>query len=145
MTMTLHSSQQRVAVNVARSDLPTPRARARARQRREQERVAHKKERRIRRRERREQRDKEYRLHEQQGLSPPMISEYSSSGEGEEEESDGGQAPLRGGSLRLPHREPRRDKCLGRAWKCPPLGGLWKRRCAPRRHRRAPWRHPGVL
>jgi hypothetical protein len=52
-----------------------------------------KKERRIRRRERREQRDEEYRLCEQQGLSPPASSDYSSSGEGEEEESDGGQAP----------------------------------------------------
>jgi hypothetical protein len=65
----------------------------RAAQRREQERVARKKERRIRRRERREQRDEEYQLLEQQGLSPPATSEYSSLGEGEEEESDGGQAP----------------------------------------------------
>jgi hypothetical protein len=37
--------------------------------------------------------DEEYHLREQQGLSPPATSEYSSSGEGEEEESDGGQAP----------------------------------------------------
>jgi hypothetical protein len=62
-------------------------------QRREQERAARKKERRIRWRERQEQRDEEFRLHELQGLSPPATSEYSSSGEGEEEESDGGQPP----------------------------------------------------
>jgi hypothetical protein len=51
------------------------------------------KERRIQRWEHREQRDEEFRLREQQGLSPPATSEYSSSGEGEEEESDRGQAP----------------------------------------------------
>jgi hypothetical protein len=56
-----------------------------------------KKERRTRRRERREQRDEEYRLREQQGLSPLVTSEYSSLGE--EEESDGGHALLRGGIL----------------------------------------------
>jgi hypothetical protein len=65
-----------------------------------------KKERRTRRRERREQRDEEYRLREQQGLSPLVTSEYSSLGE--EEESDGGHAPLRGGILHPPHREPQR-------------------------------------
>jgi hypothetical protein len=68
---------------------PSPRAA----QRREQEWATRKKERRIRRRECREQRDEEYRLREQQGLSPLATSEYSSLGEGEEEESDGGQAP----------------------------------------------------
>jgi hypothetical protein len=57
-----------------------------------QERVAHKKEKRIRRRERREQQDEEYRLHEQQGLSPPVTPENSSSGELEEESGEG-QAP----------------------------------------------------
>jgi hypothetical protein len=62
-------------------------------QQREQERAAWKKERGIRLRERREQRDEEFRLHEQQGLSPPVMSEYSSEEEEEEEESDGGQAP----------------------------------------------------
>jgi hypothetical protein len=67
--------------------------RVRAAQRREQERATHKKERRIRWQERREQRDKEYQLREQQGLCPPTTLEYSSPGEGEEEESDGGQAP----------------------------------------------------
>jgi hypothetical protein len=66
---------------------------ARAVQRRVQERAARKKERRIQWRERLEQRDEEYRLRDQQGLSPPVTSEYSSSGEGEEEESDRGQAP----------------------------------------------------
>jgi hypothetical protein len=56
-----------------------------------QERVARKKERRIRWREHREQRDEEYQLREQQGLSPLATSEYTSSGE--EEESDEGQPP----------------------------------------------------
>jgi hypothetical protein len=32
-------------------------------------------------------------VREQQGLSPPATSEYSSSGEGEEEESDRGSPP----------------------------------------------------
>jgi hypothetical protein len=79
-------------VDAARSDPPTPRARARAAQRREQE-LAARKERRIRQWERREQRDKEYRLCEKQGLSSPSASEYSSSGEREEEESDRGEGP----------------------------------------------------
>jgi hypothetical protein len=81
-TVTFRSSQQRVAVNAARFDPPTPRARAR------------KKERRTRRWERREQRDEEFPLRERQGLSPPATSEYLSSGEGEEEESDEGAGPL---------------------------------------------------
>jgi hypothetical protein len=55
-----------------------------AAQRQEQERAARKKERRIRQRERWEQRDEEYRLRKQQGLSPPATSEYSLSGVGEE-------------------------------------------------------------
>jgi hypothetical protein len=58
-------------------------------QQREQERAACKKAKRIRRRECREQRSEEFRLREQQGLSSPATSEYSSSDE-EEEESDGG-------------------------------------------------------
>jgi hypothetical protein len=61
-----------------------------AAQRHEQERATRKKEKRIRRRERREQRSEEFRLCEQQGLSSPATSEYSSSDE--EEESDGGRA-----------------------------------------------------
>jgi hypothetical protein len=67
MALTFHSSQQRVTVNIAQSDLPTPQARARtcAAQWREQERAARKKERRVWRRERREQRDEEFRLREQ--------------------------------------------------------------------------------
>jgi hypothetical protein len=95
-TVTFRSSQQRVAVNAARFDPPTPRARARMRvaQRRKQERAARKKERRTRRWERREQRDEEFPLRERQGLSPPATSEYLSSGEGEEEESDEGAGPL---------------------------------------------------
>jgi hypothetical protein len=80
-----------VTVHAARSDPPTPRVRsvARAAQRREQERAAWAKERRLQRRERREQYCEEYRLREQQGLSPPGTLEGSSSEE-EEEESDGG-------------------------------------------------------
>jgi hypothetical protein len=54
-----------------------------------------KKERRIRRRERLEKRDEEFRLREQQGLFPPVTSEYSSSEEEEEEECDGGVLPER--------------------------------------------------
>jgi hypothetical protein len=106
-----------------------------------------KNERRIRRRERLEQRDEEFRLSEQQGLSPLATSEYSSSGGEEKEESDGGRAPLRGGSL----RRRRRSKRLGQERKRPPPGGLRKRRCMPRRYRRALRsyrrvlrRHPGV-
>jgi hypothetical protein len=79
-----------VTVNAKRSDPPTPRARARAAQRWELERAARKKEKRIRRREHREQRSEEFWLHEQQGLSSPVTSEYSSSDE--EEGSDGGRA-----------------------------------------------------
>jgi hypothetical protein len=79
-------------VNAARPDPPTPGARAAGRiaQRREREREAHAKEQRIRRRERLEQYNEEYRLSEQQGLSPPLAPVNSSSDE--EEESDGGQA-----------------------------------------------------
>jgi hypothetical protein len=54
--------------------------------------VAHAKERRLRRRECLEQYDEEYRLHKQQGLSPPLALANSSSEEKEEEESDGGRA-----------------------------------------------------
>jgi hypothetical protein len=50
--------------------MPRARAATRATQRQEQEKAACKKERRIRRRERWEQQDEEYRLREQQGLSP---------------------------------------------------------------------------
>jgi hypothetical protein len=148
-TLTFRPPQQRVAVNAARSDPPTPRARARTRaaQRREQERAARKKERGIWRRERREQRDEEFRLHKQQGLSPRATSEDWSSGDEEEEESDGGGPPLRGGSLRPPHRESRRrqrSKRSGRARERPPLGGLRKGWRAPRRRRREPRRRPGA-
>jgi hypothetical protein len=83
-----------VTVDATRFDPPTPQARAAAcaAQQRLQERAALKKERRIQQWECREQRDEEYRPREQQGLSPPAMSEYSSSGEGEKEESDGRQA-----------------------------------------------------
>jgi hypothetical protein len=78
-----------VTVNAARSDPPTPQARAagRAAQRREQERAARVKEKKLRRREHLEQYNEEYRLHEQQGLSPPPAPANSSSDE--EEENDG--------------------------------------------------------
>jgi hypothetical protein len=82
--------RERRAVRPAHTLSPS----ARAAQRREQERAARKKERRIRRREHREQRDEEFWLLEQQGLSTPVTSVYLSSGEGEEEESDGGPAPF---------------------------------------------------
>jgi hypothetical protein len=86
--------QQRVSVQAARSDRPTPRTQsvARTAQLREQERAARVKERRLRRRERREQYSEEYQLREQQGFSPPGTPAGSSSEE-EEEESDGGQPP----------------------------------------------------
>jgi hypothetical protein len=86
--------QQRVTVHAARSDPPTPRARstARAAQRQEQERATRAKERRLRRQERLEQYDEEYRLLEQQGLSPLLALTNSSSSSSEEEESDGGRA-----------------------------------------------------
>jgi hypothetical protein len=59
-------------VDAVQSDPTTPRVRAPARtaQRWEQEWVTRRKERRIQRRERREQESEEYRLREQQGLSP---------------------------------------------------------------------------
>jgi hypothetical protein len=78
-----------VTVNTARSDPPTPRARAagRAAQRREQERAARAKAKRLRRWKRLEQYNEEYRLHEQQGRSPPPAPANSSSDK--EEESDG--------------------------------------------------------
>jgi hypothetical protein len=77
-----------VIVNAARSDLPMPRARAadRAAQQREQERVVSAKEMKLRRWERQEQHNEEYRLREQQGLSPSPALANSSS---DEEESDG--------------------------------------------------------
>jgi hypothetical protein len=64
----------------------------RAAQRWEQERAARKKEKRIWRRGHREQKSEEFRLREQQGLSSPVTSKYSSSDEEEEEKSDGGRA-----------------------------------------------------
>jgi hypothetical protein len=70
---------QVMAVNIARSDPPTPRARARARRSGgSKSGAAHKKEKRIRRRERREQRSEEFWLREQLGLSSPATSECSS-------------------------------------------------------------------
>jgi hypothetical protein len=135
--------RERSAVRPAHAPGPS----ARTVQRREQERAARKKERGIRRR---EQRDEEFRLREQPGLSPPTTSEDSLSGDEEEEESDGGQAPTERWEPAPPHREPRRRQRsthLGRARKRPPPGGLRKRkraprrcRCASRRCRRAPRR-----
>jgi hypothetical protein len=138
--------QQRVTVHVVRSDPPTPRARvaARAAQRREQEWTACAKEKKLRWRERLEQYDEEYRLREQQGLSPPLAPANSSSEEEEEEEeeeeSDGGGPPPRGGIPRPRCHGPRR-----RPWswyprwarKRPPSGHRWRRQQVPRRHQRA--------
>jgi hypothetical protein len=89
--------QQRVTMHTARLDPLTLRARSAARtaQRREQEWAAHAKDRRLRRWKRLEQYDKEFQLHEQQGLSPPLAPANSSSEEEEEEESDGGRATPR--------------------------------------------------
>jgi hypothetical protein len=101
---------------------------ARAAQRREQERAARKKEKRIRRRERREQRSEEFRLREQQGLSSPVTSEYSSSDE--KEESDGGRAFPERWEPVPPRPEPRRrqkKQRLGRAWERLPPGSLRER------------------
>jgi hypothetical protein len=80
-----------VTVQATRSDPSTPWAHAtgRAAQQREREREALAKERRIRWRERLEQYNEEYRLREQQGLSPPPALANSSSDE--EEESNGEQ------------------------------------------------------
>jgi hypothetical protein len=80
-TLTFRSSQQRVAVNTAWSYPSMPRARARVGRSGGSKRG---------RRDHREQRSEEFRLREQQGLSPPATLEYSSSGEEEEEESNGG-------------------------------------------------------
>jgi hypothetical protein len=66
----------------------------------------------------------EFRLREQQRLSPPGTEEYSSSGE-EEEESDLVGLPPRGGSPRPPRPEPGRRwrrRCLGWALERPPPG-----------------------
>jgi hypothetical protein len=88
-------------VNAARLDPPTPRARAagRAAQRREQERAARTKEKRLRRQERLEQYNEEYRLCEQQGLSPPLALANSSSDEEEESDCDN---PTRDNSVLSP-------------------------------------------
>jgi hypothetical protein len=142
-----HPSQV-MAVDAARSDPSTPRARARAHatQQGEQERVARKRERRLRRRERREQRDEEFRLREQQGLSPPATSEDSSEEEEEEEEEeedDGGRAlPERWEPTPPSHRKPQRrqeSRCLGRAQERPSPGGPRQKRRGPRRCRQAAW------
>jgi hypothetical protein len=136
--------RERLAVRPAHA----PSLSARATQQREQERAARKKERRIRRRERREQRDEEFQLREQQRLSPPVTSEYSSLEQEEEGESDGGQAPPERWEPAPPRREPwmrQRSKRLGRARKRPPLGGLQKGWRTSRRRRHVPRRHLGAL
>jgi hypothetical protein len=133
----------------ARSDPPMPRARAAARaaQQREQERAARKKERKIQRRERRERQSEEYRLREQQGLSPLANPEYSSSSS-EKEESDGGRAPSRVGCSHPHRQEPQRWQRSRRPWRAlmhPPRGSLLEEWCARRKRRRVPRRHLGVL
>jgi hypothetical protein len=77
-------------VSAARSNPPTPRARSAGHAAQQWERAARTKERRIRRRECPEQYNEEYRLREQQGLSPLLALANSLSDE--EEESYGGQA-----------------------------------------------------
>jgi hypothetical protein len=92
--------------------MPQARAATRAAQRWEQEQVARAKERKLKRWERLEQLDEEYRLREQQRLSPPLVSANSSSeeeeGEEEEEESDGGVLLPRGGIPHPRHHGPQR-------------------------------------
>jgi hypothetical protein len=59
----------------------------------------------------------------------------------------GAGLPPRGGSFHPPRLEPRRrrkGRLLGRAQERPPPGHLRERRCAPRRHQRAPRRRLGV-
>jgi hypothetical protein len=82
---------QLVTVHAARSDQLTPRAQAagRAVQQRERERAALTKEKKIWRKERLDRYNEEYRLREQQGLSPLTVLANSLSDE--EEESDGEQ------------------------------------------------------
>jgi hypothetical protein len=77
-----------VILNVARSDpsMPWARATGRTAQQREPEWAARAKEKKIRWRQHLEQHNEEYRLREQQGLSPPPAPVNSSL---EEEESDG--------------------------------------------------------
>jgi hypothetical protein len=125
----IDSYQQRVTVNAARSDLPMPRVRAagRATQRREWEQAARAGEQKIRRRECLEQYNEEYRLREQQGLSPPLAPADSSSDE--EEQSDGGGPPLIGGILCPCRHGPRRRSWNWYPWrarKCPPPGHQWR-------------------
>jgi hypothetical protein len=97
----------------------------------------------IRPRERGEQRGEEFRLREQQGLSPPATSEYSSSEEEEEEESDGGQAPPERWEPAPPSpraAEAAEEQAPRAARKRPLPGGLRKRRRVPQRCQRAPRR-----
>jgi hypothetical protein len=146
--LTFQSSQQRVAVNAARSDLPTPRARARAlgvaagagasgAQEGAKDPAAGElgtEGRRIP-------------VARAAGTLSPGDLKVTSSGEGEEEESDGGQTPSERWEPAPPHQEPRRrqrSKCLGRTQKRPTPGGLRKRWRTPWRRRRAPQRRMGA-
>jgi hypothetical protein len=129
-------------VDGSRSDPPTPRAwaAARATQWREQERAAHARERGIRWRERREEHDEEYRLREQQGLSPPTTSANSSLEEEEEEESDGGcHTPER---CNPPPLSPRAaEEAPTASVDAPAVGSSMEEPAVPRRSQRAPlWR-----
>jgi hypothetical protein len=87
-TFFIHSDNphsQLVTVHTTRSDPPTPRSQAAGRAAQEREWAALAKERKIRWRERLEYYNEEYRLREQQGLSPPPALANSSL---DEEESD---------------------------------------------------------
>jgi hypothetical protein len=98
--------QQRVTVDTAHSDPPTPRAQAAAcaAQRRVQEQAARKKERRIGWQEHREQRDEEYRLREQHGLlSPRRLRRTRCQYRRKKRSVTGGRPPLRGGIPLPPH------------------------------------------
>jgi hypothetical protein len=129
-------------VDAARSDPPMPRARAcaRAAQRREQERLARRRERWLWRRERRERRDEEFRLREQQGLSPQVTSEDSLEEE-EEKEDDRGRAFLERWEPTPPLPEAA-EAARERAQGHPPQGGPQLKRSGPQRHWCASQRHP---
>jgi hypothetical protein len=86
--LTVVASQQALGVNTPTSDPPTPRSQAanRTTQQRDQDLAARAKERKIRKQEHLDRHNEDYRLHEQQDLSPPPGLVNSSS---DEEESEG--------------------------------------------------------
>jgi hypothetical protein len=147
-TLTFHSSHKRVAVNAMRSNRPRP----------EPERARRsggsRSERRARRSEGSGGGSTGNRGTRNTGCTSSrysLLRRPRSTRRREREKRKkvtGGKPPLRGGSLRCPHQEPRRrqrNRHLGRARKCPQPGGLRKGWRMPRRHRRAPRRRPGAL